>query len=394
MNRQTPITIEQLCSDQIIDAAYAQLCKQWQGKGDNHGIWSLRFRWEQNKSELRALLLSGTYRFSPCRSVKINDHSIGIWNAQDALVIKMLSNLIGERILPTLSKRCTHVKGNGGLKQAVMLAKTASPDFEFVLKSDVKSYYASMKHSLILKQFKRYIQDATLLDLLWQFLTHLDDVNGELFHCEQGIGKGSSLSTLIAALYLDALDQALESYAKQIGGIYIRYVDDWLLLCHKRWHLRKAVKKMNRVLETLCVSKAEKKTFIGKVDKGYDWLGYRIEPVTLKTPTGTNNTPNQHAPSSTTTPSHTSHDTANAPATAQGQNRPAQRATRHYQLTMNKTCITNHLTKFNRLYEQGASPEALATYVKRWWVWAKGGVVLDGGMEAIGYGVWGTALLY
>ncbi|NVK72150.1 MAG: hypothetical protein HWE24_01615 [Oceanospirillaceae bacterium] len=146
-------------------------------------------------------------------------------------------------------------------------------------------------------------------------------------------------------------------------------------LC-KQWHLRKAVKKMNRVLETLCVSKAEKKTFIGALyfrvrDKGYDWLGYRIEPVTLKTPTGTNDTPNQHEPSSTTTPSHTSHDTANAPATAQGHNRPALRATRHYQLTMNKTCITNHSFHknkelFNRLYEQGASPEALATYVKRW----------------------------
>lgn len=275
----SPLTIEQLSSDVSLETAFAQLCEQWRNKGDNHLCWHLRFHWAERKPAIQKALRTGQYRFAPCRSVKINDHSIGIWDAEDALVIKALTNLLGGVILPQLSSHCKHIKGNGGLKQAVMQARRHTTQYVYVLKSDVKRYYASMKHALIMKQFRRFVQDAVILDLLWQFLTHLDDVNGELFPCMQGIGKGSSLSPLIAALYLDELDRSLTALAEKVGGVYLRYMDDWLFLCRTRWHLRKAVKQMNRILVELKVTKAENKTFIGRTVKGFDWLGYRIEPA-------------------------------------------------------------------------------------------------------------------
>ena len=371
-----PVTIEQIASDKHIDAAFVDLCRRYKDKGDNHDSWHLRFHWEKLKPQIQQKLLSGDYLFSPCRSVKINDHSIGIWGAEDTLVIKVLSNLLGELILPELSKECAHIKGNGGLKKAVMRAKNSSSQYQYVLKSDVKSYYASMKHSLILKQFKCFIDDEKILHLLRQFLNHLDDVDGELFECTQGIGKGSSLSPLISAMYLHALDCELASYAKRIGGIYIRYVDDWLLLCHKRWHLRKAVKKMNQVLVALRVTKAEKKTFIGRTDRGYDWLGYRIEPVQ----TGSDDTPPDRELSDKTIP-----ETDNKPdlyLTAHSKIGGSQSGVvvgkSVFRLVVNKTCLDNHFNKFCRLYEQGASREVLAVYVKRWLVWARGGGEVDG----------------
>ncbi len=414
MNTPASITIEKLASNKSIDLAFADLCQRFKDKGDNHDSWHLRFHWGKLKPQIQQQLLSGEYRFSPCRAVKINEHSIGIWCAEDTLVIKALSQLLAETITPKLLKQCTHIKGHGGLKKAVMQAKNSSSQYHYVLKSDVKSYYASMKHSLILKQFEQFVSDDIILKLLRQFLNHLDDVDGELFECTQGIGKGSSLSPLISALYLHALDQALASYAERIGGIYIRYVDDWLLLCHKRWHLRKAVKKMNQVLVALRVTKAEKKTFIGKTEKGYDWLGYHIALAPLAampTPATDSNeaAPVKHLPvlvnNKSTEPgkrkscntqrkskSKKKSKASNAdnktemplvPSTIKHSRAqltlPARLASGKpvYRLSVNNTCLNNHQTKFRRLYEQGASTDALATYVKRWWRWVHSGVELD-----------------
>lgn len=82
------------------------------------------------------------------------------------------------------------------------------------------------------------------------------------------------LATLIGALYLNTLDRALMARAEAYGGFYIRFMDDWLFLCNSKWHLRKAVRRMNRVLVDLKVTKAVEKTFIGKVERGFYWLGY------------------------------------------------------------------------------------------------------------------------
>ena len=189
------------------------------------------------------------------------------------------------------------------------------------------------------------------------------------------------LSPLISALYLDALDRALGDYVRRIGGVYIRYVDDWILLCNKRWHLRKAVKKMNLVLEALCVSKAEKKTFIGKTDKGYDWLGYRIEVAghVIGAGGGETGTAGQQRSSDThTSQIHQGESAQSTQAKTRGNRNLVAWLKQSVRLVVNRTCIQNHIDKFNRLYERGASKEALVAYLKRWWVWARGGVVLDG----------------
>ena len=63
---------------------------------------------------------------------------VDLWPARDALVMKALAGLL-QAGLP-LSKRCTHLKGHGGLKQTVQDAMAATPAYPFVLKTDVASY--------------------------------------------------------------------------------------------------------------------------------------------------------------------------------------------------------------------------------------------------------------
>jgi hypothetical protein len=58
-----------------------------------------------------------------------------------------------------------------------------------------------------------------------------------------------------------------------------RFMDDIVVLAPTRRWLRKAVKSFNVVLATVSLEKHPEKTFIGRVEKGFDFLGYRFSPV-------------------------------------------------------------------------------------------------------------------
>jgi hypothetical protein len=55
-------------------------------------------------------------------------------------------------------------------------------------------------------------------------------------------------------------------------------MDDVLVLAPTRWRLRKAVKAANEVLAALGMEKHPDKTFIGRIGRGFDFLGYHFRP--------------------------------------------------------------------------------------------------------------------
>ncbi len=54
------------------------------------------------------------------------------------------------------------------------------------------------------------------------------------------------------------------------GQFYMRFMDDILVLAPTRWRLRKAV---NEVLGSLCLLKHPDQTFVGRTERGFDFLG-------------------------------------------------------------------------------------------------------------------------
>ncbi len=57
------------------------------------------------------------------------------------------------------------------------------------------------------------------------------------------------------------------------GQFYMRFMDDILVLAPTRWRLRKAVKAVNEVLGSLCLLRHPDKTFVGRTERGFDFLG-------------------------------------------------------------------------------------------------------------------------
>ncbi len=76
----------------------------------------------------------------------------------------------------------------------------------------------------------------------------------------------------MGAFFLHELDEKLG----KLGLFYIRFMDDIVVLSSSRWRLRKAVKVLNGLLNSLRLEKHPEKTFVGKTERGFDFLGYPI----------------------------------------------------------------------------------------------------------------------
>jgi hypothetical protein len=94
---------------------------------------------------------------------------------------------------------------------------------------------------------------------------------GVFWDHERGISLGCPLSPLMGAFFLKRLDQRME----RSGLFYVRFMDDILVLAPTRWRLRKAV---NQVLGSLCLLKHPDKPFVGRTERGFDFLGYHFGP--------------------------------------------------------------------------------------------------------------------
>ena len=318
--------MDDVITPEVLEAAYTWLVKRRQAYPSSSDVWSFRRKWQQEKARLQEELAAGRYRFSPMSRVIRRDQSkIELWSARDALVLKCLALVLSRRL--PLSKRCFHIKGSGGRKRggkaAVREVLQQLPQNRFVLKTDVQSYYASIDHNLLLDRLAEFIQDPRVLNLIRQYLKRTVECGGLFWGFEKGIALGCPLSPVMGAFFLRAVDQALG----KLELFYVRFMDDIVVLAPTRWKLRGAVKAVNQTMGALRLAKHPGKTFIGRIEKGFDFLGYHFSP--------------------------------------QG-------------LTLARQTIENFLERAIRLYEQepGAemAPVRLGAYVRRWGGWARAGL--------------------
>lgn len=269
-------------TNRAIDDAYTWLCRTRKHFPPNADIWHLRYYWQAERKKLLKLLRSGCYYFEPVKRCQTRDGStIHLWGARDALVLKVLSMVLARPL--GISSHCTHVKNHGGLKATVVDVNHHLPHYQFALKTDVADYYASIDHEILLAQLSHQIKDRFLMNLLSQYLKRSVDCGGVYRDIRQGLSRGCALSPLLGAFYLQSLDDALGNS----GLYYVRYMDDILVLAPTRWKLKRAVKTLQSVFELLKVTMRPGKTFIGRIQKGFDFLGYRFshQPLRLATKT-------------------------------------------------------------------------------------------------------------
>lgn len=309
----------------LLEQAYAWLCLSREDVSENHPIWHFRFTISQWLPLLQEKLSKGSFTLSPVKVVKTTDGSLlECWEPQDSLVLKYTALLLEPKLrehIPTLAKDCYHLSGSGGVKAAVAKVKnlTRCGHYPYIARSDAKGYYANIRHSPLLGLLRSCKIDTKIIDIVSQYCQRLRVRDGYYAETSKGISLGCPLSPLMGALYLTPLDLAMR---KLTGIRYVRYMDDWIILATSRWKLRHAVRVMNQVLHSLGLEQHPDKTFIGRVQRGFDFLGVQF--------------------------------------TEKGETSPSAVA------------LARHKEKTAQLYEHGASRERIEQYRQNWLRYLRG----------------------
>ena len=137
----------------------------------------------------------------------------------------------------------------------------------WVLKGDIRKFFASIDHQVLLGILNEYIADENIICLLQNIIYSFQVKKGK------GLPLGNLTSQLFANIYLNIFDQFIKHKIK--AKFYIRYADDFVIMSdNKEW----LENKINPIKEFLFLNlKLEihpQKTFVKTVSSGLDFLGW------------------------------------------------------------------------------------------------------------------------
>jgi len=137
----------------------------------------------------------------------------------------------------------------------------------WVLKGDIRKFFASIDHGILINILKSYIPDENIILLLFKVIDSFQVENGK------GLPLGNLTSQLFANIYLNELDRFIKHKIK--AQYYIRYADDFVILSNDREWLEKQVPKIRKFLWlSLNLEIHPNKIFIKTMASGIDFLGW------------------------------------------------------------------------------------------------------------------------
>jgi len=140
------------------------------------------------------------------------------------------------------------------------------PGSGYILKADIKDYYPSIGHGILLEMIERKIGDKKIFRLIRAILSNYP-IEGK------GIPVGSPISQLFANIYLSKLDYFVKQELREKH--YLRYCDDFFILNKSISRLEEIRAKIKSFLWATGLELHPRKTIILNTDEGVDILGYK-----------------------------------------------------------------------------------------------------------------------
>lgn len=139
----------------------------------------------------------------------------------------------------------------------------------WVLKCDIRKFFASIDHKTLIKILEKHITDKDIIWLLKQVICSFN-TEGKV---DVGLPLGNLTSQLLVNIYMNEFDQYVKHKLKQ--KYYIRYADDFVFLSEDKNPLKQLVSKISQFLEEeLKLNLHPNKVYIKTYASGVDFLGW------------------------------------------------------------------------------------------------------------------------
>ena len=231
----------------------------------------------------------------------------------DKIVNHLISHYCLEPgITPHLIPQNVATRKNMGTKEGIRYVKKyinklkLNNDKVYVLKCDIKKYFYSVDHELILQKVSRFIKDPEVYSLLKNIIDSTDNsyvnesikkvVNKEIKRIEglnildkdkkiaelkaiplymkkKGLPIGNMTSQLLAIYFLNDLDHYIKE--KLYCKYYVRYMDDFVIFDPNKEHLKELKLKIEEKLKEFKLE-LNKKTNIYDLKHGFGFLSYHF----------------------------------------------------------------------------------------------------------------------
>src|SRR5882762_1419538 len=196
---------------------------------------------------------------------------LGIPAVRDRVAQEALRRLLHPLFEPLFHDASFGFRPGRNCHQALaQVLKFHEEGFRVVLDADIKGFFDNLPHGVILEAVAAQVADGNILNLIQKFLRAGVMEEGVFKPTTVGTPQGGVISPLLANIVLNHLDWQLAKH----GFRFVRYVDDFVVLCQTQAQAEEALALITQTLTDLGLSLSAEKTRITTYGMGYSFLGF------------------------------------------------------------------------------------------------------------------------